>query len=492
MTDGYVTDAPYRIAFQTSQTPGHLALVCAVAGVQWDLRDDLQVADLGCGRGYVANTLAAANPGWHVTGIDHSPVQIAEARMMARQAGLDNAAFIEADLGDLAPTEIARLPQFDVVMLHGVWTWVSDAVRAGICRLLQQRLRPGGLVYVGYNAQPAAGADVALQRLLRQLAGLGRDGANSVTAAERAMAQLRRVAVDLPLPQTAMLQRLLSDPPMLEPAFVAHEFLTDHWRPVFHDELCASLEPCRLAFVGSCNLFESLPGLLADPARDRLLQEATSVAARELLKDLCLPRSFRADVFVRGARRVDPIDALDSMAVAAVCALPVHSPVLDTGVSRAALPQAVWDTVRQRLEHGPCHVADLRAVPGAGTLHPAELLAMLVGAGVVQPVFRHAGPAPTASVVRFNQVAASLHASGGSARGHFALASHAAAGGLPADALDLAVVSALAGGAAASDPVALARSLQPLATPDQRAGLATRIAGRVATQMPVWRRWGVL
>ncbi len=492
MNDGSVTDAPYRIAFQTSQTPGHLALVCAASGVHWELRDDLQVADLGCGRGYVANALAAASPGWHVTGIDHSPVQIAEATTMARQAGLDNVAFIETDLGAMTDAEICRLPQFDVVMLHGVWTWVSDAVRDGIRKLLQHRLRPGGLVYVGYNAMPAAGADFVLQRLLQQLAGPKRQGISSVAAAERAMAQLRQLAINLPLPRTAMLERLLNDPPLLEPAFVAHEFLTDHWRPVFHEELCTSLEPCKLDFVGSCNLFESLPGLLADPARDHLLQDAPSGAARELLKDMCLPRTFRADVFVRGARRIDPIPALDSMVVAPVCALPEHSPVLDTGVSRAALPQAVWEILRARLEQGPCAVAELRDVPGAGMLPSAELLAILVGVGLVQAMFRPAGPAAVASAMRFNQVASNLHAGGGSARGHFAFASRAAAGGLPADALDLAVVSALATGVAASDPIAVARNLQPHATPAQHAELAARIATRLTRQMPVWRCWGVL
>ena len=44
MNDGSVTDAPYRIAFQTSQTPGHLALVCAASGVHWELRDSVWTA----------------------------------------------------------------------------------------------------------------------------------------------------------------------------------------------------------------------------------------------------------------------------------------------------------------------------------------------------------------------------------------------------------------------------------------------------------------
>ncbi|MBL8350403.1 MAG: class I SAM-dependent methyltransferase [Burkholderiaceae bacterium] len=491
-TDGYPTDAPYRIAFQASQTPAHLALVCATAGMAWAMRDDLQVADLGCGRGYVANTLAAANPEWRVVGIDHSPVQIAEAAMTARRAGLDNVEFIEADLGALADAGIARLPQFDVVMLHGLWTWVSDAVRDGIGRLLLQRLRPGALVYVGYNVLPAAAADFALQRLLRQLAGPRHDSGGSVIAAERAMARLRGLAGSLPLPRTAMLERLMNDPPLLEPAFVAHEFLTDHWRPVFHEELCAALAACKLDFVGSCNLFESLPGLLDDPERDRLLREAAPGQAREFLKDLCLPRSFRADVFVRGARAADPVRALDTMVVAATRALPERSPVLDTGVSRATWPQPLWEALRGRLEQGPCEVAELRAVRARDALHPAELLSMLVGSALVQPIFRATAAGPAASAARFNRAVAALHAQGGDGRGHFALAAHAAAGGLPADALDLALVSALSAAGPASDPSALALAIQPNATPGERELLTTRVAARLAERLAAWRRFGIL
>mgnify|MGYP002134691152 CR=1 FL=1 len=486
-----VIDAPYRISYQAQQTPAHLALVCAMAGVPWVMRDDLSVADLGCGRGYVANTLAAANPGWQVTGIDHSPMQIAEAVAMARRAGLSNVAFAEADLGAFDDDRLCRLPTFDVVMLHGLWTWVSDEVRDGIRRLIRHRLRPGGVVYVGYNAMPAAGADAALQRLLLHAAGPRHAGLGSVVAAERAIAQLRTLAAHLPLPSTPMLKRLLHDPPLLEPAFVAHEFLTEHWRPVFHDALCASFADCKLDFVGSCNLFENLPGLLADPAQDRLLRSAPSPAARELLKDLCLPRSFRADVFVRGARRGDAVRALDAMVVAAVAALPEQSPVLDTGVSRAALPQAVWETLRSRLAGGAWTVADLRAVNGAAALDPAELLAILVGAGLVQPVWHSFEAAPLPSAARFNRVAAELLSDGGEAGGHFALASHVAAGGVPADALDLALVAALSGSTDAGDPATLAGRLQPAATPERRKELAKRVAARLADHLPVWRLWGL-
>ena len=503
MSAQHVADAPYRIAFQTSQTPAHGALVCEMAGMPWPLRDDLQVADLGCGRGYVVNTLAAANPGWQVLGVDLSAVQIAEARAVAAEAGLDNARFIEADLGEFTTAEADRLPALDVVLLHGVWTWVSDAVRSGILRLLLRRLRPGGLVYVGYNALPAAANDLGLQRLLCRLAAPWRPGQpGAVAAAERAMAALPSLARAVPLPRTAMLQRLLAQPPQLEPAFVAHEFLTDHWRPVFHQDLCADLTPAGLNFVGSSNLFESLPALYLDASVRALLPSAPGDEGEELLKDLCLPRSFRADVFVRGAvYRGAALTAarVGGLRLAACRPWSAEAPALNTGLTLGALPQGLWNALGERFAQGPCTLAAL--APGSG-VGPDELLALLVGTGQVLPVFcDRPSAAATRKAQRFNQVAARRYAQSGRAAGHFALSCPMAAGGLPADALDMALIAA---GAATDSHCDVIRQAFALLAPDAAsqaagsegadpagAGLHDRLQTRLQSRMPLWQAWGL-
>ena len=489
-TDGYVTDASYRVAFQAAQTPAHLAMVCAMAGVHWSMRDDLRVADLGCGRGYVVNTLAAANPGWQVVGLDHNPAQLAEATATAAQAGLSNARFLESDLGAMTDADIDRLPAFDVVMLHGVWTWVSDAVRQGILRLLARRLAPGALVYIGYNALPAAGADFALQRLLRQWAMPIQRTGGSIQAAEYAVAQLRQHAGRLRLPQTAMLHRLLSDPPVLEPAFVAHEFLTTHWRPVFHGDLCDALVAAKLEFVGSSNLFEALPHLFMEVDTQATVASLQDDNGTELLKDLCLPRTFRADVFVRGARRIDARQALDSLVLAACRRWPEQSPPLHTGVSEVALPAELWQRLGATLSDGPLPLGELRMRAGA-QLHAGELLALLAGTGQVLPLFRRSVRS-SAAAARFHGVVADRHAAGGQALGHFALASPAAAGGVPADALDLAIAAALTRFPGEPDAQALAQAMAPAVPAEEREALVGRIHQRWPAQRKLWTGLGLL
>ena len=499
---GFAAGSGYSVNFQAAQTPGHLALVCAMAGVDWAPRARMAVADLGCGRGYTANLLAAANPEWTVLGLDAEPASIAEATQFAATAGLPNALFSEADLGAMADAEIDRLPPLDVVMLHGVWSWVSDAVRGGIVRLLARRLKPGGLVYVGYNALPAAGVDAGLQRLLRHLAGAFGSGAGeAAAAAQRAMGRLRDLAPGLPLPRSPMLARLLADPAVLEAGFVAQEFLTAHWRPSFQADLARELQAAKLSFVGSAHLFEALPGLFCEPSQLEVMAGLGTGVPREFIKDLCLPRAFRADVFIRGARAVDPLVALERLVLTASRALPEESPGLGTGASHAVLDQAVWVGIRAALSEAPMALGTLRARLGDKPPHPAELLAVLSGTDCVLPVWRAqwSGPgggpwggpgdgvgggpwgrpgggpgggpggrpwgkregvpggglgvAPGGGPPsrRFNLAAAQAH--GNATQGHFALASPVLAGGLPASGPELRQVAALLRGNTPHDTV---------------------------------------
>ncbi len=484
---GYPIDTTYGIAWQAAETPMHAGLVCALAGVDWQPRAGMVVADIGCGRGFAAGVLAAANPGWTVFGLDHNPAHVAEARAVADRAGLANARFIEADLGAMTDAGVEAFPPLDVVMIHGVWTWVSDAVRTGIVRLLARRLKPGGIAYLGYNALPGSGPDFGLQRLFRHFARKARGG--SAERAAAAVEAIRHLAATNPhnLPQTAMLRRMLAG--QLEPGFLAHEFLTDHWRPVFHADLCAALAPARLSFVGSANLFEHRAGMVLSAGQVAAIRGIPGGDADELLKDLCLSRPFRADVFQRGIRPIDPTKALDGILLAPSAAMPVDGPRLTTPAGVAGLAADVWAPMAAALAAGPRRLGELRRLGAGAPIDPADLLVLLEGSGTVLPDAAWAGDGAPAR--RFNQVAAAMLADAGEAPGQFALAAPLAGGGLACSALDLALVGAILD-AGRADPADLARRLRPGLDAAGHARAVARIQSILAERFLVWRGLGVL
>jgi hypothetical protein len=102
----------------------------------------------------------------------------------------------------------------------------------------------------------------------------------------------------------------------------------------------------------------------------------------ELIKDACLPRQLRHDVFVRGARRLSSAER--DAAVAAFTLHPlVHPTELDDEIQVPAGTAEISATLKMMLEaalQGPVRVADLLdRYPGRSS--PCELVGVLVGSG---------------------------------------------------------------------------------------------------------------
>src|SRR5919198_1265794 len=141
---GYVVDKVYVHDFCRVQTPPMLALAALCGGAQTlgGAGEPLAYCDLGCGQGYTANLIAAANPATQVIGVDFNPSHIANARALAGAAGLANADFREASFEDISADP--GMPQFDIIAMHGAFSWISPQNRHALVELIARRLKPGG------------------------------------------------------------------------------------------------------------------------------------------------------------------------------------------------------------------------------------------------------------------------------------------------------------------------------------------------------------
>lgn len=384
---GYVTDIAYSSGYYVEQSPRLMALVALLTGQHARMSgpdEAFHFLDIGSGRGFTALVMAVANPGWTVTGIDFNPAHLAEAREMAARAGIRNCRFIEADL---AQFDDAELPEVDAASLHGVWTWVSDAVRAGILRLLERRLAPGGLCHVSYNLLPGWGGMVGLQRLVRE---------TGLRLADRADRQVERgfeVVRHLfgPLGEAtdertrAMLQ-MLADKPS---AYLAHEFMNADWRPCFHVDVAAAFSKAGLSYVGSSHALDSIAEVTLPPAALEMARKFSDSAMTELIKDVTLGRPLRHDIYVRGGSRI-AMGARDDIlrGLTLGLALP-HSQRrlgIPTSMGEIGMNPAFYEPVFARLAQGVASVEELLSLArpsGASPAsdNPAELAALLVGTG---------------------------------------------------------------------------------------------------------------
>jgi SAM-dependent methyltransferase len=405
---GYVTDIEYTEDFYAAQAPHTMALTAAVHGFEPpDLTRRFAYCELGCGKGTTSLILAASYPHAEFHAVDFNPSHIAHAEALAHAARLENVSFHERSFEDLMRPDMPALPMFDMVTLHGVWTWVAPSVQQAILDFLNRRVKPRGLVYLSYNAMPASSVRAPLQRLLRELAALwpGR----SDHAAENAVAMLGRLADAKIIPAAFHdgLKRMTERPN--SPSYLAHEYLNEHWQPAYHADVARAFAEAKLTYGGSTVLLRNFVNLGVTAEQRKLLGEIPIVELRETLRDYCLDNAFRQDVFARGARRMS--EARRDSVIGAVrlnLARPVPELIEIVGPTETVWrpdPEA-YGLFLKALKTRPHTVAELISLPGPAAGHsvtPTELVGVLVGTGLAA-VWTESGPEAQSACERFNRL----------------------------------------------------------------------------------------
>jgi len=405
---GYVADIAYIEGFYIHQSPVRMALACLLGGVAAEMPAPGEQAcylELGCGVGVGALLIAASNPAWKVIAVDYNPAHIAIANGLARAARIDNIRFIEADVVELADGAAgSAIPTADFVSMHGVWSWVSPEVRAGIVRLLAAKTRPGALVHLSYNALPSWQGGIGLQRLIYETG--RRAGGRSDAQAETGLALARELkGVEASFLAEAKVARELFDSTQnVSREYLGHEYMNAHWAPAFHADVAAAMAGAKLDWVASANPLENFPELTLKPEQRAIMERYSDPIMRELIKDMCLQRYLRHDVYVRGARRLRNAErdaAIENMTIVPVITPGELQTTLHVPAGTAEMSPALT-ALMQAAMRGPTTIGALRALDPAHS-NPAELASVLVGTHQCQVAPYH-GAAQPDGAHRLNRV----------------------------------------------------------------------------------------
>jgi predicted O-methyltransferase YrrM len=404
---GYVTDIEYSDGFYPGQAPASMALAAVMAGFEPPALDGhFSYCELGCGRGKTSMVLAAINPDAEFHAIDFNPAHIAHAREQARLAGLRNITFHECSFDELISGHSAALPMFDLVTMHGVWTWIAPKLKAAILTFLNARLNPGGLVYVSYNALPAWSQAAPLQRLVRELAAATPQ--RSDLAVARAIEQIDRFAKGKLIAERyrdAAAKRFKGTGKTL--SYLAHEYLNEHWQPAYFADVAREMGGAKLSFVGCAELLKNFHNLVLNEEQRALIAEIPSPELRETLKDFCTDNWFRQDLFVRGARRMSEGRREQLLAAQRLTLMRPAPEALEIGKpdgSRWRPDAAVYGAILSALRERPHTVAELlslKELPSEHLVRSVELVGTLAGTGVAG-LYREASAAQIAGAEGLN------------------------------------------------------------------------------------------
>ncbi|MBU4613120.1 class I SAM-dependent methyltransferase [Achromobacter sp. GG226] len=434
--DGYVADIGYTHGFYRELSPSMLAFATRERGLAAPSPDaPLTYCELGCGQGVTANLLAAANPQLQVYANDFNPAHIAGAQRLANRAGIDNVHFLEHSFEEMRHDD--SLPMFDIITLHGIYSWVAEPHREHIRAFIQRRLKPGGLVYVSYNAMPGWAAVAPLRHLMylqaqsasgtsTQKVPAALSFAKNVIDAQGAFFRTNKVA-------TARFERIQTE----SPAYLAHEYLNDVWQPFYFADIARAMGEAKLTYAGSTNLVEQLDAVSLTPEQSKLLADISDLTLRETTRDYLINQQFRRDIFVKGRLTLSNTELEESWRGQRLALVRAPSAVnlkVRTPRGEADLEAAYYVPVIEALAEGPRTVGELlkdHRVKEVGPLRLRQALQILLGSGQIDTALDALGEEQRRSRTdAFN--AAVLHDAehGGELR---VLASPVTGGAVPAD-----------------------------------------------------------
>jgi SAM-dependent methyltransferase len=296
--DGYPTDLGYTFGYYPVLSPSFLQLITLSRCVPFPSRKPLRYLELGYGHGVSLNIHAAASPGeYWGTDVNQSHAVFAKQLADVSGAGVHALSLSFADL-----LNHSELPDFDVIVAHGIWSWVSDANRQAILQLVNRRLVEGGIFYVCYNALPGSAQIIPLQRLIRLPSEREDRGATSLDRLEAGIAlarALRDIGSEF-FASTPIAAERLEAIKTSNPVYLCHEYLGENWTAFSFAETARKLSEAGLKFVGSANLLDHYDELIFDSKGLALLASIEDGWIREAVGDFLRNRQFRSDVYIKG------------------------------------------------------------------------------------------------------------------------------------------------------------------------------------------------
>lgn len=257
-----------------------------------------KVLELGCSMGGNIITQALYYPDAEFAGIDLSGRQVAQGNAIIEKMGLKNVRLEEKDILTIDES----FGKFDYIIVHGIWSWVPDAVKDKIFSICRNNLTEHGIAYISYNVYPGwkrqeqlreimyfAGRDV----LEEPLEARTRKGLDALKALAEILENDKGLGGGGKLPA---MQKILNH----NFYYIAHEYMEAFNDPIYVNGFIEWANRHRLAYIGDTDLHASFVSWMAEHTRERILALAGGdYIAKEFYSDILSDRQFRRSLLCR-------------------------------------------------------------------------------------------------------------------------------------------------------------------------------------------------
>ncbi len=305
--NGYVTEIEYTYGYYIELCPQLISLGLLWRKQKGYKKKGMRYLELGFGQGVSLNIHAAANDG-EFWGTDFNPSQAVHARAMAEASGA-NLVIMDDSFEELAARQ--DLPKFDVITIHGIWSWISEENRRHIIDIIRKHLALGGAVYLSYNCSQGWAATIPARQLMMLYM------SNATSKADGIVNQVNATFGFLDKLAASGSNYFRNNPIVgtkLEyfrdktRSYVAHELFNADWSPMMFCDVAKYIEDAKLSYVGSGKILDFFDAIQLNPQSQALLASISDGVLRETVRDFSMDRPFRSDLYTRGVNTMPLAD----------------------------------------------------------------------------------------------------------------------------------------------------------------------------------------
>ena len=388
--EAYFSDIGWSYSYLRGSNPAHLEFVLAYSG--YGMPGIKTACELAFGQGLTLNINAATSRATKWYGTDFNTDHACTAERLAATCG-NGATVLGCSFSELS--RVPDLPNFDLVILSGTWSWVGDEDRRAIIDFVDDHLAEGGMFILHYEALPGALDHSYLRNLI-----LDHIGAVSVSGSEMAdrvpnlIEELRQIVRLNPvfMGDYPDIDDLLAELKTMPTEHVAHEYFNHNWKPFRYSEIAAMMNAVGLEFTTLIDPIEQVDAIHLTAPQLNHLDSIKDRNVREAIRDFFVRRSGRTDCWIRSPEKLTDTERnkrLSAMRFVRTRNQPLNEIALYGALGEFVLGQMEFQTVVDALPIGEIVEMHkiLQAMPDGTTIQDvSDRVALLIAAQLIEPV----------------------------------------------------------------------------------------------------------
>ncbi|EPX3669488.1 TPA: methyltransferase regulatory domain-containing protein [Citrobacter koseri] len=231
------SDKSYSICYST---PGHIRAVNHLYGVTTPVLDTARVLELGAGEGYTLYSQALMYPNSRFVGVELESENSLSSQQALLGSAPDNLALFSLSLDDLLCQDIG---EYDYIIIHGSFSWLSNDIRDQLLAFCQQHLSPQGCIAIEWECHPGA----KINEIIRDAVQIHSSLANDI---ETQIASSRAMLSWLKLNGVTGEAAFLKSSDTLSDLLISHSLLQTPNEYRYLLEFAGVIETFGLAYVG--------------------------------------------------------------------------------------------------------------------------------------------------------------------------------------------------------------------------------------------------